>query len=99
MGVLGGMQATVENLVFLKSALPPSSTWSLCTVGLDIFWLGAVAIAAGGHVRVGLEDCVYISKGVLADSSAQMVQRIVRLAGEMYRPIATPDEARGILGL
>jgi 3-keto-5-aminohexanoate cleavage enzyme len=99
LGVLGGMQATVNNLVFLKSALPAGSTWSLCTVGLDIFWLGAVAIAAGGHVRVGLEDCVHIWEGVLAKSSAQMVQRIVRLASEMGRAIAAPDEARAILGL
>jgi 3-keto-5-aminohexanoate cleavage enzyme len=99
LGVLGGMQATVDNLVFLKNALPADSTWSLCTVGLDIFWLGAVAIAAGGHVRVGLEDCVHISEGLLAESSAQMVMRIVRLAGEMGRSIATADEARGILRL
>jgi len=99
LGVLGGMQATVDNLVFLRNALPAGSTWSLCTVGLDIFWLGAVAIAAGGHVRVGLEDCVHISKGVIAESSAQMVERIVRLAGDMDREIATPDEARSILGL
>lgn len=99
LGVLGGMQATVDNLVFLRNALPAGSTWSLCTVGLDIFWLGAVAIAAGGHVRVGLEDCVHISKGILADGSAQMVERIVRLAGEMDRAIATPEEARNILGL
>jgi len=99
LGVLGGMQATVDNLVFLKNALPPGSTWSLCTVGLDIFWLGAVAIAAGGHVRVGLEDCVHISKDVLAANSAQMVERVVRLANDMGRAIATPDEARSILGL
>ena len=99
LGVLGGMQATVDNLVFLKNALPPGSTWALCTVGLDIFWLAAVAIACGGHVRVGLEDCVHISEGVLADNSAQMVERIARLAADMGRPIATPDEARSILGV
>jgi 3-keto-5-aminohexanoate cleavage enzyme len=99
LGVLGAMRATVENLVFLKNTLPPGSTWSLCVVGLDIFWLGAVAIATGGHVRVGLEDCVHISKGVLADNSAQMVERIARLASDMGRPIATPDEARSILGV
>ncbi len=99
LGVLGGMQATVDNLVFLKNALPSGATWSLCTVGLDIFWLGAVAIAAGGHVRVGLEDCVHISRGVLAQSSAQMVERIARLSAEMAREIATPDDAREILSL
>jgi 3-keto-5-aminohexanoate cleavage enzyme len=99
LGVLGRMKATVDKLVFLKNALPPGSTWALCTVGLDIFWPGAVSIAAGGHVRVGLEDRVYISKGVLAEGSAQTVSRIVQLAREMDRAVATPDQARGILRL
>lgn len=97
LGVLGGMQATVENLVFLKSAIPRGSTWSLCAVGLDIFLLGPVAIAAGGHVRVGLEDCIYVSKGEPAESNAQIVGKMVRIAKEMGREIATPDEARKIL--
>jgi len=99
LGVLGGMQATVENLVFLKSAVPPGSTWSLCAVGLDIFSLGPVAIAAGGHVRVGLEDCIYISKGMLAESNAQIVGKMVQIAKEMGREIAAPNEARNILRL
>lgn len=99
LGVLGGMQATVENLLFLKSSIPPGSTWSLCTVGLDIFSLGPVAIASGGHVRVGLEDCIYISKGVPAESNAQMVSKMVRIAEEMGREIAAPGEARELLQL
>jgi 3-keto-5-aminohexanoate cleavage enzyme len=99
LGVLGGMQATVDNLAFLKNSIPPGSTWSLCTVGLDIFTLGAVAIAAGGNIRVGLEDCVYISKGVLAETNAQMVSKIVHLSKEMGREVATPEEARKILHL
>ena len=99
LGVLGGMQATVDNLVFLKNSIPPGSTWSLCTVGLDIFSLGAVAIVAGGHIRVGLEDCIHISNGVLAQSNAQMVSKIVRMSKEMGREVATPEEARKILHL
>jgi len=99
LGVLGGMQATVDNLVFLKNSNPSGSTWSLCTVGLDIFSLGGVAIAAGGHVRVGLEDCIHISKGVLAQSNAQMVSKIVSMSKEMGREVATPEEARKILHL
>jgi 3-keto-5-aminohexanoate cleavage enzyme len=99
LGVLGGMQATADNLIFLKNSIPPGSTWSLCTVGLDIFSLGTVAIAAGGHVRVGLEDGVHISKGILAESNAEMVSKIVRLSMEMGREIARPDEAREILKL
>ncbi|MGD0916677.1 MAG: 3-keto-5-aminohexanoate cleavage protein [Thermodesulfobacteriota bacterium] len=99
LGVLGGMQATVDNLVFLRNSIPSGSTWSLCAVGLDIFSLGGVAIAAGGHVRVGLEDCIHISRGVLAQSNAQMVSKIVSMSKEMGREVAIPDEARKILHL
>ncbi|MBW1998157.1 MAG: 3-keto-5-aminohexanoate cleavage protein [Deltaproteobacteria bacterium] len=99
LGVLGGMQAAVENLVFLKAALPQGSTWSLCVVGLDIYTLAPVAIGTGGHVRVGLEDCIYISDGVLAESNAQMVSKIAGIASQIGREIATPREARKILSL
>jgi len=99
LGVLGGMQPTVENLSFLKTSIPSNATWSLCAVGLDIFNIGPVAIASGGHVRVGLEDSVYVSRGKLASSNAQMVAKINRIATEMGRDIATPHEARKILKL
>jgi 3-keto-5-aminohexanoate cleavage enzyme len=58
-----------------------------------------MAIVMGGHVRVGFEDNVYYTRGVLANSNAQLVERVVRIAQEIGRPIATPDEARAILGL
>lgn len=99
LGVLGGMQATIDNLVFLKNSIPQDATWSVCTVGLNIYKVGPVAIAAGGNVRVGFEDCVHIAKGFLAESNAQMVGKVVRLSKEMGREIATPDEARDILNL
>lgn len=99
LGVLGGMQSTPENLLFLKNLIPPGSTWSLCAVGLDIFSLGPVAIAMGGNVRVGLEDCVYVAPGVLARNNAEMVAKIAKIAREMGRDIASPMEARTILGL
>ena len=99
LGVLGGIQPTVDNLVFLKNLLPPNATWSVCSLGLTIYSVGAVAIATGGHVRVGLEDCVHIAPGVLAESNAQLVTKMVRLAGEMGREVATPAEARKILSL
>jgi len=99
LGVLGGLQSTVDNLVFLKNSIPENATWSLIALGLKIFLLGPVAISMGGHVRVGFEDCVYISPGVVAESSAQMVAKIVRLSAEMGREAATPGEARKILGL
>ena len=99
LGVLGGMQPTIENLVFLKGSIPANTSWSVCAVGLPIYTLAPAAIGMGGHVRVGIEDCVHISKGVLAESSAQMVEKIVRIASEMGREIATPAEARKLLHL
>ena len=85
--------------MFLKNLLPLQSSWSLCSTGLSIFSLGPVAIKTGGHVRVGMEDCIHISKGNLADSNAQMVAKMVRMAEEMEREIATPEDARKILKL
>jgi 3-keto-5-aminohexanoate cleavage enzyme len=58
-----------------------------------------IAMAIGGHVRVGLEDNIYYSKGVLAKSNAQLVERVVRIANEFGREVATPQESRGILKL
>jgi 3-keto-5-aminohexanoate cleavage enzyme len=99
LGVLGGIQATVDNLVFLKNSIPQDATWSVCVVGLDIYTIGPAAIAAGGHVRVGLEDCVHIEKGVYAESSAQIVAKMARVSEMMGREIATPEEARRMLAL
>jgi 3-keto-5-aminohexanoate cleavage enzyme len=61
--------------------------------------MAAAAIAMGGNVRVGFEDNLYLSKGVLAKSNGELVEKVVRLANELGRPIATSDEAREILGL
>ncbi len=99
LGVLGGMQATIDNLVFLKNSIPEGATWSVCAIGLGIYTLGPVAIGAGGNVRVGFEDCVHIAKGVLAESNAQMVAKMKHLSEEMGREVATPEEARRILNL
>ena len=99
LGVLGGMQPTLDNLVFLKNSLRPGSTWSLCALGLSAFTLGPTAIATGGNIRVGFEDCVHIAPGELAESNAQMVAKVKRMAGEMGREVATPAEARAILSL
>ena len=61
--------------------------------------MAAQAMMLGGHVRVGIEDNLEISRGVLAKSNGEMVERAVRLARELDREIATPDEARAMLGL
>ena len=99
MGVLGGMQPSAENLLFLKNSVPSGSMWGLCCVGLSIFSLGPVAISLGGNIRVGFEDCIYISKGVLAQSNAQMAKKLAMMSREMGREVASPAEARQILKL
>jgi 3-keto-5-aminohexanoate cleavage enzyme len=98
LGVPGGLDATVENLVDCARALPPGSTWSVAGIGRMQLPLAVTAIAMGGHVRVGLEDNIYYSKGRLA-TNEELVHRIVRIATEMGRPVATPSQARKILKL
>lgn len=99
LGVPGAMAGTVRNLVFLVDALPPGATWTVSGIGRFETPLAAVAIAMGGHVRVGFEDNIYYRKGELATSTGQLVARVVRLARELGREVASPDEARQILGL
>jgi 3-keto-5-aminohexanoate cleavage enzyme len=99
LGVLGGLQPSVDNLVFLKNSLPPGATWSVCALGLNIFSIGAAAIACGGHVRVGLEDSIYVARGKLAESNAQLVTKMAGLSKQIGREVATPEEARNILNL
>jgi 3-keto-5-aminohexanoate cleavage enzyme len=99
LGVPGGMAGTPEALMYLKSQLPPDATWTVAGIGAAQLPLGVMAILLGGHVRVGFEDNVFYSKGELASSNAQLVARIARLSQELNRPVATPDEARTILGM
>jgi 3-keto-5-aminohexanoate cleavage enzyme len=98
LGVPGGLDATVQNLADLVDALPAGCTWSVAGIGRMQLPMAMAALAMGGHVRVGLEDNIYYSKGRLA-TNAELVARVVRLANELGRPVATPDEARGILGI
>jgi len=99
LGVPGAAAATVPNLVWLVSSIPADATWTVTGVGRSEFPLAAVAIAMGGNVRVGFEDNVYLEKGVLAKSNGESVAKVVRLAKELGREIATSAEARRILGL
>jgi 3-keto-5-aminohexanoate cleavage enzyme len=98
LGVPGGLDASVENLVDCVRALPAGCTWTVAGIGRMQLPLAMTAIAMGGHVRVGLEDNIYYSRGRLA-TNEELVARVVRIAGELGRPIATPDEARRILRL
>jgi len=99
LGVPGGTAATVDSLVYLKNLLPEGSTWSAFGVSVHHLPILMATIAMGGHVRVGLEDNLYYAKHQLATSNAQFVKRAVRLIEEAQREVATPDEARQILGL
>ncbi|HOA34869.1 MAG TPA: 3-keto-5-aminohexanoate cleavage protein [Bacillota bacterium] len=99
MGVPGGIPATLKNLLHLAESLPPGSTWTVAGVGRHELPMATAAILLGGHVRVGFEDNIYYEKGVLAESNAQLVERVARIARLHYREIATPDEARQILRL
>ena len=99
MGVNGGIGGSLRDFVFLRGSIPPDATYTAAGLGRYEAPLAAAAIIDGGHVRVGFEDNVYLSRGVLAKSNGELVAKVVRLACELGRDIATPDEARQILGL
>lgn len=99
LGAAGGTAATIENLVYLKSLLPQGSTWSALGIGNGHVPIMFAAIAMGGHIRVGMEDNVYYAKNQLAKSNTEFVARAVRVVKEANRTVATPAEAREILGL
>ena len=97
MGIQGGIPATPANLLAMLDALPDESSWQIVSIGKHQLPLSTMALALGGNIRVGMEDNVYYSHGVLAVSNAQLVERAVRIARELGREIATPEEARQIL--
>jgi uncharacterized protein (DUF849 family) len=99
LGVPGGMAATVENLVYLKSLIPDDCTWGALGIGKQHLPIMYTALALGGHVRVGMEDNIYYAPKVLADSNRQFVERTKRIVEEMGKTVATPQETREILGL
>ncbi len=99
MGVNGGIGGSLRDFVFLRGSIPPDATYTAAGLGRYEAQLAAAAIIDGGHVRVGFEDNVYLSTGVLAKSNGELVAKVVRLARELGRDIANPAEARQILGL
>jgi len=99
LGAPGGMTATHKNLLHLVESIPAGSTWSIVGIGRYQLPMIYAALSMGGHIRVGMEDNVYLAKGVLAKSNAEFVEKVVRLAKELGREVAKPDEARKILGL
>jgi uncharacterized protein (DUF849 family) len=103
LGILGGMQATVNNLVFLvnsaREIIGDGFVWSVCAAGRHQFTMCNLALLMGGNTRVGLEDNLYLKKGAMATSSAQQVEKIIRIGKEHGLEPATPEEARKILNL
>lgn len=99
LGVPGACPGTPEDLMHMIRSIPAGSTWTVAGIGRAETPLAMMGIVLGGNVRVGFEDNVYYSKGVLAESNAQLVARVARISKEVGREVATPDEARKILGL
>ncbi len=97
MGVAGGIPATPRNAVFLSEALPADCTWQMIGIGRHQIPLGTLGVILGGSVRVGMEDNIYLSKGVLAKSNAELVEKMALIVRELGFEIATAAEARGIL--
>jgi 3-keto-5-aminohexanoate cleavage enzyme len=99
MGSPWGAPATPKAFLHIHDYLPPNATWSNIGIGPGQMPMAMMALIMGGHIRVGMEDSIYVRRGELAKSNAQLVERVVRLVREYERPLASPDEARTILGL
>ncbi len=99
LGVPGCTPATVQNLCWMVNALPAGATWTATGIGRHAFTLAAPTIVMGGNVRVGFEDNLYISRGILAKSNGELVAKVVRMAHELGRDVATSSEARQRLNL
>lgn len=98
LGVPGAMPASVKNLLFLSESIPVDSTWTVAGIGKSEIPMAAAAIVMGGHVRVGLEDNLFLPDGAPA-TNPKLVEKIVKIAREVGREIAAPQEARTILSL
>ncbi len=99
LGVHGGMTGEARDFHFLRESIPEDATYGVVGIGKYEFPLAELAIKHGGHVRVGLEDNIYLEKGVLARGNRELVEKVVDMAKRHGRPIATPKEARRILGM
>ncbi len=99
MGVRYGFQPSPETVLYARDLLPAEAQFTATGIGRASFPTVALSYLAGGHVRVGLEDGVYLDRGVLAPSNAALVAKARRIVEDLGGQIATPAEARAILGL
>ncbi|HEV2650712.1 MAG TPA: 3-keto-5-aminohexanoate cleavage protein [Rhizomicrobium sp.] len=98
LGVKWGAPATPETMMYMRNLLPPGVNWTGFGISRDQMPMVAQAVLLGGHVRVGLEDNLYLDRGQFA-TNAQLVERAVMIIESLGAKVATPDEARAILGL
>ena len=98
MGVMGGIPASLRNLSILIDDLPENCTWQVIGIGRHQLSLGAAGVAAGGGLRVGFEDNIYLKRGVLAKSNAELVSAAVKMIEGMGKEVATVNEAKEIIG-
>jgi uncharacterized protein (DUF849 family) len=99
LGVKYGFNATPETMLYARSLLPPGAIWSGFGIGRSEFPMVAQAYLLGGHVRVGMEDNLYMSKGVLAKTNAELVVHAAAIIRSLGADIGNPREARAMLGL
>ena len=99
LGIRNGFPGTIQTLLYAKSLLPDDADWAAMGIGRMEFPIVAQACLLGGHVRVGLEDNLYLQKGVFAPSNAVLVERAVTIVEHLGGSVATPAEARQMLGL
>ena len=99
LGIAWGQPATSEAMIYMRNLLPPGCTWFAFGISLHQFPMAAQAVLLGGHVRVGLEDNLYLERGKLTPSNAALVAKAVKIIELLGPSVATPAEARQMLGL
>ena len=99
LGTPWGAPATPKSFLHFYEHIPKNATWSNIGIGRQQLHMAMMALIMGGHIRVGMEDNIYLRQGVMAKTNAELVERVVRICREYGREIATPDETRTILGL
>jgi 3-keto-5-aminohexanoate cleavage enzyme len=99
MAYQGAVEASADNLVTLVQLLPQGTIFNCCAVGRMQVPITTMAVLLGGQCRVGMEDNIYMSKGVLAKNNAEMVAKSIRIIKDLGFEIASPEEAREIIGL
>jgi 3-keto-5-aminohexanoate cleavage enzyme len=99
LGVIGGAPPSVESIQLFAGLVPSGVPWMVTAIGRQNYPMMAVTLALGGHIRTGLEDVVYVAPGEYAESNAQLVARARTLCDAIGRPVATPAQARELLGI